>query len=109
MQLKVNQIPNSKSILIPVANENLNHRFISDFKEIECNGEYFSVFDYFVYLKTDYYPRSLMKLATGIDLKSEDIWRKYPNSDSIILFVCERIEKDKEEIKLEVKSLSLYD
>ncbi|MBE9490869.1 MAG: hypothetical protein IMY67_11285 [Bacteroidetes bacterium] len=108
MELKVRTIPNSKTILIPIANENTNGVNTMDVNTIECKGKTYKVFDYYVYEKNETPQRSLMKLALGIDLDPIKIWAKYPNSDKIFLFICDEIEKVEEEVKKTSSVPSMY-
>ena len=91
MEISVNLIPKHNTQLIPVASENLEGKFSADIKTIVSKNKKYKVFDYYVYEKGENYPRALIKLATGVDLDSVDIWKKYPNSKIIFLFVCNEI------------------
>lgn len=108
MDLKVHIIPNSKSILIPVASENLDIRTVYDLKRILYKEKIYQIFDHFLYEKADYYPRALMKLATGIDLEPSLIWGKYPNSDKIYLFVCDEIQQEVKIEEIKEEKILLY-
>lgn len=101
MQIEVENIPNSKILLIPVADQNINVMFVSEISKIKHGNKIYKVFDYFVYEKKDTYPAALMRLALGVFVEPEKIWKKYVNSNIIYLFVCE-FEQEIEEIKEEI-------
>ncbi len=90
--LQITQLPNSKTILIPVADENLNIRAVTDIDIIKCGERQFKVFDFFVYTKGEHPQRALMKLALGVDIPDAKIWEKYNKSQHIYLFVCDELE-----------------
>ncbi len=102
MQIEVENIPNSKILLIPVADQNINVMFVSEISKIKHGNKIYKVFDYFVYEKKDTYPAALMRLALGVKVEPHKIWEKYVNSNIIYLFVCELELEQKEEIKEEI-------
>lgn len=99
MQIEVENIPNSKILLIPVAEENIKVMFVSEISKIRHGNKIYKVFDYFVYEKKDLYPAALMRMALGVFVEPEKIWKKYVNSNIIYLFVCEFESEQKEEVK----------
>lgn len=103
MQIEVENIPNSKILLIPVAEENIKERFVAEISKIKHGNKIYKVFDYFVYEKKDLYPAALMRMALGIHVSPNKIWEKYVNSNIIYLFVCE-FEQEIEEVKELIKT-----
>lgn len=102
MQIEVENIPNSKILLIPVAEENISILYVSEISKIKHGNKIYKVIDYFVYEKKDLYPAALMRLALGVKVEPHKIWEKYVNSNIIYLFVCEFESEQKEEIKEEI-------
>lgn len=104
MQIEVENIPNSKILLIPVAQENITVLYVSEISKIKHGNKIYKVFDYFVYEKKDLHPKALMQLALGVFVEPEKIWKKYVNSNIIYLFVCQlesELEQEIEEIEKE--------
>lgn len=102
MELEVHQIPESKTILIPVASQNINIDFATDIKTIKYQNRFFKVFDFFVYDKKEKFPGGLMKTTLGVNLTADDIWMKYQDSESIVIFICDEIEPEIKEEKKEI-------
>ena len=112
MEIQINQIPNSKIILIPVASQNISGLAI-DVNIITCKNKYYKVLSAFSYKKGELYPGDLMLIAIGKEVSEESIWRSYPKSDKIYIFICKETEKPKEEKKKKKKkkvtSAKLFD
>ena len=50
----------------------------------------FTVVDRFIWNKGEVYPRALMLLAIGQDVKESDVWLKYAKSDSVVFYIVKR-------------------
>jgi len=103
MEIEVTKIPKNKTVLIPVANENLKEvDFVTDIRIIKCGGRTFRVFDYFLQEKGEFHQRALFYFALGQDINRDSLWKAYPDSDKIFLFVCTELDTENQ-IKNEVK------
>jgi hypothetical protein len=75
--------------VVCVANEDIQ----CEVHEIECledpEGVKYKIHSWFSYEKTDIWPGGMMKLATGLDLKANDVWGKCSKSDKLIFFIVE--------------------
>ena len=78
------QAPNSKTVLIPVASELIKGKFATDVETV--NG--LKVNHFYEQVKGEFFQSALFRLALGVEVKEEDIWKKYKKSDKIFLFVC---------------------
>jgi hypothetical protein len=98
VDLTVQKIPKSEVILIPVANENLKDiKFATDIDFIHCGEKSYEVFDFFEQEKDDpIHQRALFYMALGKNIFSDSLWKAYPNSHKIFLFVCKETEGKKE-------------
>lgn len=83
MEIKVN-IPPNQGVLIPLPSEKVN---LPSDVILEIEGKKVKPFDWYTFEKNEPFPKALFFLATGMELTSEAIWKKYPNSDKIYLFV----------------------
>jgi hypothetical protein len=106
MQIEIDKIPPSQTILIPVASEKLpkGFEFIGDIETIKHLGDIYQVFDYFIVEKGEPYQRALMKLALGKNINHDQLFKQLPDSDCVFLFVCDKISSTaapKAEIKAE--------
>lgn len=97
--LEVRKIPDSKTILIPVAKEDLNGCSTSDINEIKCGEKVYKVFDYFVIEKDESPQQALIKLATGKHLSKNELWKMYPNSDMVFFFVCDEVIQENKPVQ----------
>lgn len=94
MNLEINQIPTSDYRFIPVASQLLDGKPLSDYKTISCGSEVWEITDHFTYQKGEFMPMGFLKLVIGQDIEMETIWRKYPTSTSLIVFVGKLIESN---------------
>jgi hypothetical protein len=105
MEFEVEKIPKSKTILIPVANENLKDiEFVTDISFISCGKRKFEVLEWYEQEKDEAYQRALFQLALGKDINQQSLFNAYPKSSKIFLFVCTELNTEKE-IKNEEKEV----
>ena len=109
MILNVEKIPDKCGTLIPVMSENVSHKGeVTSIEIIKCGGNLYTVHDAFRFSRDEIFPVGLMIIATGKVITPEKIWEKYPNSDSMFIFICtEAAEKEekKGEQKTEIPDL----
>ncbi len=98
MELNISKIPQSDKFLVPVASQNMNTDFATDIKTLVCGERRLQVFDHFVYQKGEMASTGLFFLAMGFHMDLDQIWKLFPQSDKIYLFICQEI---KEEVKQE--------
>lgn len=91
MELNISKIPQSNKFLVPVASQNLNTDFATDIKTLVCGERKLKVFQYFVYQKGEVASTGLFFLAMGFHMDLDEIWKIYPKSEKIYLFICEEI------------------
>ncbi len=78
--------------LIPVPSEKLEGEkpgYIQD-----QDGNNYKILQTYTFKKDEIFPAGLMLLATGKEVDSESIWKKYSRSERIYFFVCEKVKND---------------
>jgi hypothetical protein len=91
MELNISKIPESNKFLVPVASQNMNTDFATDIKTLVCGERKLKVFNHYVYKKGEIGPDSLFFLALGYNIDMDMIWKTFPVSDKIYLFICQEI------------------
>lgn len=92
MKLNISKIPETKFRLIPVASQLLVKTKAPEVNEIESEGVVYTISDYFRYNKNEFIPKGVFRVATGLDeVDFNLIWKKYPESNAIYLFVGKEI------------------
>jgi len=93
MEITINQPPDSQLKLIPVASEQ-----IKDGGEkvtvINCDGMKYKVIDRFTFDKGGAWPKGFMHIVMGNRVSMETIWKKYPKSDYLFVFVTEPMDEE---------------
>jgi hypothetical protein len=95
MEIVVEKIPTSSAKLIPIASERLNGVHPQLVTAIKNQDMVFEVFDFYKITQYDMYPTALMFAAFGADYKPDLVFKQYPKSNAIYLFVTKLKEDGK--------------
>ena len=86
MQLNLEFNTPSGVFVVPVPSEKLDGPSDS-VTTINFGGKSYNVKHVYTYAKEDYFPGGMMFIATGLNLKAEQVWNKYKNSKYLHFFV----------------------
>ena len=84
--------------MIQVASENLVSIDVESIDTITQGGKRYRVHGFYLIPKSDPFPFCLFRLATGVLIDPELVWKEYSKSDKIFLFVCDLISNNTKEV-----------
>ena len=90
MELNLEFNPPSGVFVVPVPSEKLGGPS-ANVKTIKFGGKSYNVKHVYTYAKEDYFPEGMMFIATGLNLKAEQVWNKFKNSKYLHFFVVKGI------------------